>query len=810
MSRRGRVAALIVLAVVAFLFIGRWATLVIAERWWAETISPAAGRFAGEVQALRLLLDLAGILAATAWFTGNLYIVYRTIGSVHVSRRVANLEINEALTSRALLTGTIAGGVLLGVLTGLGTSRWWHSVVLAVHGVSYGTLDPVLGKDLGLYVAQLPLWRRAHGAALLLVLLALGTCFLLYLLVGAVRWSARRPAVSDHARRHLGWLLAALALALAWGYWLEPYEAVAGIDASLRLDIAAFSAVVANALTGVALAAALVSAAWALRPRHLLMTMAWLILAFSSIVGHHVLPAFASVRERAIGYREDTVIRLERTAFGLARMEEAERYSGDAVRRPPAPVSLWSPEQVERIGEGDSSRVVAINQSVLRVRGRRLPVWITVRSVPGDTTVVNAYADDRVAPSGGPLSFRSQDTLAYPGTVRLLSLPAAAIRPQAPEFVVNQDSAGVPAGRLGRRVVLAWARQAGALLAPVPAGAHLAWHLDPLGRLQAIAPHVAWGQPTAHVVGDQLVWISDGYVASATFPVVERVPWRDRNIGALDVPFLATINGESGETRIYRRQSASPLGRAWQEITGAMALPWTDLPPEILAVLVYPDELFQVTSRVLERPHWLGGRQAGRPGFDPVFSLMPTAWRRADTTLVQVAVFEATAGRGVTAVLTGYRGGPEPRLVLRRIDETEAFGSPRALDRNWKRFATFEQLRDSLRSVNADAEPSSIRVWVERHGLGAYQVIYGVGPERQRSVAWVNIAARDSLGAGRTVVEAWENLLGESAPLLSGGFTGRLGEARQWMAIADSAFKRGDWSAFGRAFEALREVLKPE
>jgi hypothetical protein len=161
-------------------------------------------------------------------------------------------------------------------------------------------------------------------------------------------------------------------------------------------------------------------------------------------------------------------------------------------------------------------------------------------------------------------------------------------------------------------------------------------------------------------------------------------------------------------------------------------------------------------------------------------------------------------------VLSGIHRASQPRLALGRIRGGEGFGAPRALERNWKRFATFEQLLDSLRAVNADAEYSFIKLWVEPFGVGAYQVIYGRGPERQLAVAWVNVAARDSLGAGRTMLEAWQNLLGVSAPLLSGGFAGRLGEAREWMAIADSALKRGDWSAFGRAFEALREILRSE
>ena len=809
MSRRSRAILLTVGIISLLLFVGRWATVMSAERWWAGTISEATRRFVGDVQVLKFVLDTCGIILASAWFVGNFYMVYRAIGSVHVSRRVANLEIHEALASRVLLIGTACAGVLLGLLVGSGTSRWWQNVMLAWKGVTYDTLDPIMGKDLGLYVAQLPLWRRAHGASLLLVLLGLGTCFLLYALVGAIRWSGRRPALSDHARRHLGWLLGSLALVLAWGYWLEPYETVAGLGAAIRLDTAEFHAVIANALTGVALAAALVSAIWALRPRHLLMVMAWMILAFSSIIGHHVLPVFSGSRERSIVDSEEGVKRLERAAFGLNRMEESPPFTRDSTALPPGPVSLWNVDQVERLGEGDSSVIASVNQSTLRLRGKHVPVWISLRVLPGDSAAVSAYADDRVSLTGGPLSYRLGDTLAYPGTVRLLELTPHSVQPRAPDYQVNQDSVGVPVSGWARRLVLAWARQAGSLFQSLPARSYLAWHLNPLGRLQAAAPHVAWSTPSAHVVEGELVWLSDGYVSSATFPIVDRATWHDREIATIDVPFLGTISARTGETRIYRRHASSPLGRAWQEISGEAALPWSQLPPAINEVLTYPNEFFQLQARILERDQWLGDPQAGPPGRDLVFYVMPTAWRQRDTSLMQVAVFEATGQRGVTAVLSGHQAGAQLRLVLSRVQGAEGFGAPRALERNWKRFATFEQLRDSLRAVNTEARYSPIKVWVEQHGVGAYQIVYGEGPERQLAVAWVNVAARDSLGAGRTMAEAWQNLLGQSAPLLSGG-SGRLGEAREWMVIADSALKRGDWSAFGRAFEALREILKQD
>jgi hypothetical protein len=805
MGRRGRTIAWIIAGLILLLFGGRWAASLLTERWWAETISSAAGRFVVRYLLLRFLLDTLGALLAIAWFTLNFYVVYRAIGSVQVPRRVANLEINEALTPRALLLTTVGGGLILGLLTGLGTAHWWQNVLLAWQGVTYGIKDPILGHDLGLYVAQLPLWRRLHGFALLLSLIALGISGLLYLLVGAIRWSGRRVAISDHARQHLGWLLAALLLVLAWGYWLEPFELVAGIAAPIQSDTAGLRSAIANALTVLALIVAVISFLWALRPRHALMVVGWMILALASILGHHVVPAIASVHEHPI-VDDSTMKKLERSAFGLARLEEGPpSMARDTALGVPGPLSLWNDEVVRDLGEGDS---VASNQTVLRLRNRRLPVWISVRVRPDDSLLVSAYADDQTSAFGGPLSYRLGDTLAYPGTVRLLELPVHASRPRAREYVVNTDSSGVLIGSWGRRILLAWARQAGMLFDALPDQARLAWHLDPMERLATIAPQITWTTPTAHVVEGELVWMSDGYVNEGTFPIVARAPWREREVATLDSPFLGVVTAATGAVRMYRRPSTGPLGKAWQEITGDVAVPWSDLPPGLVNQVTYPGELFEVQARVLERSQWLGNRLTDRSYQDRSRALSGTSWSRTDTTLEHVAAFEAPGGRRVTAILEGRFYNGAQRLLLTRVRGPEGFPDPGALSRAWARFATYEQLRDSLRSAGAEAVISSVGLWVEPNGMGAYQTVFGKGPDRRVAVAWVNLAAGDSLGAGRNATEAWHNLLGMSAPILSIGPSGRLAEAEKWMAVADSAMKRGDWTAFGRAFQALGEVLK--
>src|SRR6478609_7024315 len=110
MSRRGRRLAALFAGLVVLLFAGRWTSGILADRWWAGEVSPAAVDFLTDWNLLRGLLSLAGVVIAGAWFIGHLVAVYRAVGSVQVRRSVANLEFREALTPGALLAIAVAAG----------------------------------------------------------------------------------------------------------------------------------------------------------------------------------------------------------------------------------------------------------------------------------------------------------------------------------------------------------------------------------------------------------------------------------------------------------------------------------------------------------------------------------------------------------------------------------------------------------------------------------------------------------------------------------------------------------------------------
>ena len=810
MNRRGRRLIAAIAGAVALLFAGRWAAGLLTDRWWAAQISPAAVGFVTDWHILRLTLDLAGFFLAAAWFIGHLLVVYRAVGSVQIRRHVANLEFREALTPGMLLGVAVGAGAVLGLLVGTGGAERWQQVALAWQGVTYGVADPLLQKDVGLYVAQLPVWRLAHGFALLLVVLALGIVFALYVLMGAVRWLEGRPAINDHARSHLGWLLTALACCLVWGYVLEPYELVAGLGGPI--DLAAWRAtqLVSPLLVGVGLATAGLSAAWALRPRHALAAAGWIVLSFASLIGHWMVPpAMEGDGEPAATPR--LIAQLDGLAYGVGGLAE-ERYTAEGPPAPPRVPALWNIEMIGHLASSDSQKVVAIDPAVVMVRGRPRATWLAVRVAPNGRTSVAAVADDRTGNAGQPLFYSASDSM--PGMDRdgLLELGPEAFRPDAPPYrFEGPDRHGVEVGGMGRRVMLAWALQAGRLLSEVPPGSKVDWRLSPAERLVALAPFARWGEPVPRIINRALVWVTHGYIAPRAFPLGTRLLWREREIGALHAGFLATVEAATGTTRIYLRPGANAAAAAWAAIAQGVVEPASAIPEVVLRAAPYPVELFRVQARYLEERQPQLGSLGGPPGSRRTeLPATDGVWDQDSTGSIRMAIYERAGEHRVAAVLTGTGASGVDELRLVRFDSAAALESRSGLESRWSHFATYDALGDSIAEDGGRLERGPVRLDLGTGGPVAYQSHFARDSRGHIALSWVSVAAPGDrlLGAGRSLREAWSNLLGATVPSVAGSAQAtRLEEARRWLQRADSALRAGDWNGFGTAWDRLRDAL---
>src|SRR2546425_13055389 len=125
---------------------------------------------------------------------------------------------------------------------------------------------------------------------------------------------------SDHARHHLGVLLACLALVIAWGRALDPAEIVGGLHG--MVDQAALTVRIPGAavVAAVAIVTALISLAWAWRDRPTLIFAGWAALLVSLTAGYFVIPGVVRASAGSGPENADLVrhrAALERVAFGL-------------------------------------------------------------------------------------------------------------------------------------------------------------------------------------------------------------------------------------------------------------------------------------------------------------------------------------------------------------------------------------------------------------------------------------------------------------------------------------------------------------
>lgn len=787
----GTAAVLIVL-----LFAGQWLAEFLAERWWAGDVVPEAAGFVSGIRLLRLTLDAAAVLIATAWYSGHLLLVHRAIGSVQISRQMANLEIREAVTPATLLPLAIGSGVALGLIAGLGSGGDWPIFALAWQGVSYGVADPLLHKDLGVFVGQLPLWIILHAFARLLVWSALIIAAALYAALGALRWQGGRLAISGHARRHLGFLLGAGALVLTWGFVLSPFELVATAAPGAGEWGTRESATMA--LAGAALAAAVISALWALRGHHFLMVAGWGVLLAGTAFVWLMLPAVnVPVVNGPAG--ADPIGRL---AYGLEGLEE--RSAGFAGPAEPGPPSLWTSGSIGRLVSADSQVLESAAQTTLTVNGTVTPVWLAMRSSPAGPNALLAIADSRIGPHAAPMSFRDGDSLPYPGLVTFRTLPPNVLRPGAPRLVVDSGGAGLIVGGTWRRIVLSWALQSARLLGASGASARVRWHLVPRDRLEALAPFASWESPRLFVVGATPMWVGYGYLASAYFPGSARVG----GSGALEAGLVGAIDAVTGATTIYLLSDAGALTRSWAAIAHGVVRPAGELPHDLRQALPYPARLFDAQAAVLEAGPWQAGVLAGRPALLPGDPLPPAAVWTTGNSLTLVAAYERGEDHRVESLLLGRVTESGRRLDLIRLGKQGSLPGAAAAQSTWDRFPSSEQLRDSIVRHGARFERGPYRVLPMGDAPIAYQPWYAFEDGGQVTQPYVTLAQGVRAGAGRSFGEAWANLNGSGAPLPPGfGPTTPLEEARRWMLRADSALHAGDWEGFGRAFEALRQTL---
>ncbi|NET30435.1 MAG: UPF0182 family protein [Cyanothece sp. SIO1E1] len=101
----------------------------------------------------------------------------------------------------------------------------WERVLKFFNASDFGTTEPIYKQDIGFYLFQLPFYEAVQQWVLVLLGWGLVISALVYSLKGAINLGRGwKNLLAGTVKIHLGLLLAAIAVLIAVGFWLQRYE----------------------------------------------------------------------------------------------------------------------------------------------------------------------------------------------------------------------------------------------------------------------------------------------------------------------------------------------------------------------------------------------------------------------------------------------------------------------------------------------------------------------------------------------------------------------------------------------------------
>ncbi|CAN5265736.1 UPF0182 family protein [soil metagenome] len=249
-------------------------------------------------------------------------------------RQLGGIDMPDA--SRVIGIVLIVVAVLLSLGSAAAWSGNWETVLLFLNGAEWGITDPILGRDIGYYVFDLPFLRFLLGWASTM-LIVVGLLTLGAYAARALHWQFR---LSAPVRAHLSVIGALLLVVIAGGYQLDIAELTystrglgGNVQAALYTDVnAQLPAAVILTVVALAAAALLLLNTW-FRTLWLLALAggAWLVL---SVVVGGLYPSFVQtvqVNPNELNVERPYVvdhIESTRAAFDLDAIEQ-RRFTGE-------------------------------------------------------------------------------------------------------------------------------------------------------------------------------------------------------------------------------------------------------------------------------------------------------------------------------------------------------------------------------------------------------------------------------------------------------------------------------------------------
>lgn len=784
-----------------------------AEWAWYGSLG-AASLWNARMEALTTL-RLGLFVIAFVFAFANLLVMRRSIVSLVLPRQLGNLVIGEAVAGSTLTGVAVLMSVVIAAAVALPQDAWLV-FLRALWATPIGETDTYLGRDMAFWLGWLPFERSMQAWGVLLAVVVGATVLALYGLTPSMRVERGRVHVSTRARRHFAVYTGILLLLVAWGYRLDAFDLLIH-GTGVRETFVAFDHqvlypyLIALSIGTAAVALLVAWTGWMGQQRATLGAL--LLLVVAGPVGSVLLPVLdrrtASERERSSLDRPYHHVRALYTRRAYRLEDVARGAAADSVRvdaaRLGASLSGWDPAAIARaLADETGARAVEGTTSWRVTREGRLRVTVLIGTASSDasrTPLATRDADPTDADDrGAPWPVTDGAAPAVPplsvglGLAPVLPVSDTLGRVAAPPF---------PAG--WRRIALAWSVRR-LRLAAIDADdrrAKILVRRDVRERVRTVLPFFTVGMtPQSMVAGDSLWWVLELFNASGDYPLTEPLLFDGTQQRFAAAAGVALVNAHSGRVRVLLPRHADKVTRWWRDRLPELFASPQAIAAEVLAALPAPVDRAVLQGAALARVGFQDDTLSARPLFlvdDADVDQQPGA--PAPAPFVSGAAATPLAwGVPVVDAADHLRGafvavgGTHPATVF--VDAPEPISWSAIVDR-------LQRAADSTQILGSAAHPRHGRVQVvpATDGVHVVQSYYDWPSDRAPTLTGVVALHAGQVRTGNTMAVA----MGEPVHALTSDGSLRVRVTRLYAEMRD-ALRRGDWTAFGRAMEALRRL----
>src|SRR5262245_14540019 len=604
-----------------------------------------------------------GAIATAAAF-GAIFLNVRVAMRALVTRRLVFMTSEGPLRidvdrQRAQPLATM-GAAVIALLFGLWASSRWQDWLLFRHAQPFGEVDPVLGRDLGFYMLQLPFLEVLQQFLLVLAGVSLVATTATYVMAGALRFDADHGrSITGNAKRHLAGLACLVMLTLAFKAHLDiprlltsPDGIVYGVtNVDAAVWIPALRVLTVVALVGALLAASqTVVASWwpaATVVVLYLVVPAGGFLAASLMQRFVIAPNELARESQFIGHN----IEATRKAFNLDHVEERE-LSGDspltradieANRATLGNVRLWDHEPLlQTFAQIQEIRTyydfVSVHNDRYLIDGEYRQIMLSARELNSESLPNRNWINERltfthgygvtlgpvnqVTPEGLPVLFikdlppkssvnltidepsiyygqRSNDHVFVKTRAREFHYPQG----DDNVYTAYQGSGGVPISNVFRRLAFSARFKSFKLLLSddITNESRVMFYRRISERVRRIAPFLQYeADPYLVVSNGRLFWVQDAYTTSRRYPYSTPSA---TGINYIRNSVKATVDAYHGTVVFYAIDDADPIVATYRRIFPEMFKPLAEMPEDMRNRLRYPEGIFDVQAEMYASYH---------------------------------------------------------------------------------------------------------------------------------------------------------------------------------------------------------------